>query len=96
MSLDFDSARLANPHLTEEHHVWRDALRRFIDTEIMPHADDWDEAGAIPDALWPKAAEVGLLGPGLEQYGGVPCDIGTPWIVNEELSRVGGVVSPPR
>ena len=90
MSLDFDGARLANPHLTEEHHAWRGALRRFIDTEIMPHADDWDEAGTIPDALWPKAAEVGLLGLGYpEQYGGVPCDSWHSWIVNEELSRVG-------
>ncbi|MEK9990778.1 MAG: acyl-CoA dehydrogenase family protein, partial [Halieaceae bacterium] len=90
MSLDFDSARLANPHLTEEHHAWRDALRRFIDTEIMPYADDWDEAGTIPDALWPKAAEVGLLGLGYpEHYGGVPCDSWHSWIVNEELSRVG-------
>ena len=90
MSLDFDSARLANPHFSEEHHAWRDALRRFIDTEIMPYADDWDEAGAIPDALWPKAAEVGLLGLGYpKQYGGVPCDSWHSWIVNEELSRVG-------
>ena len=62
MSLDFDSARLANPHFTEEHDTWRGALRRFIDTEIMPFADDWDEAGAIPSELWPKAAEVGLWG----------------------------------
>ena len=45
MSLDFDSARIPNPHLTEEHLAWREALRRFIDAEIMPHADDWDEAG---------------------------------------------------
>ncbi|MBM27306.1 MAG: acyl-CoA dehydrogenase [Halieaceae bacterium] len=90
MSLDFDSARLANPHLTEEHHAWRDALRRFVDTEIMPYADDWDEAGAIPDALWPKASQAGLLGLGYpEQYGGVPCDSWHSWIVNEELSRVG-------
>ena len=69
MSLDFDSARLPNPHLTEEHHAWREALRRFVDTEIMPYADDWDEAGAIPNTLWPKAAAVGLLGLGYpEQF----------------------------
>ena len=54
MSLDFDSARLPNPHFTEEHHAWREALRRFIDTEVMPYADDWDEAGAIPTELWSK------------------------------------------
>ena len=90
MSLDFDSARLPNPHFTEEHDAWRAALRRFIDTEVMPYADDWDEAGAIPTELWPKAAEVGLLGLGYpEQFGGTPADSWHSWIVNEELSRVG-------
>jgi len=90
MSLDFDSARLPNPNLTEEHLAWRAALRRFVDTEIMPHADAWDEAGAIPDALWQKAASVGLLGLGYpEVFGGQPADSWYSWIVNEELSRVG-------
>jgi len=41
MSLDFDSARLPNPHLRPEHEAWRTQLRRFIDTEIMPHAESW-------------------------------------------------------
>ena len=90
MSLDFDTARLPNPHLTEMHHAWRAQLRKFIDAEIMPFADDWDEAGSIPIELWPKAAEVGLLGLGYpEEYGGTP---GDPWlgeIAAEELSRVG-------
>ena len=63
MSLDFDSARQPNPHFTEEHHAWREALRRFIDSEVMPYADAWDEAREIPTELWPKAAAVGLLGP---------------------------------
>ena len=56
MNLDFDGARLPNPHMKEEHLAWRAALRRFIDAEIMPYASDWDEAGAMPNSLWPKAA----------------------------------------
>ncbi|MBN7797941.1 acyl-CoA dehydrogenase family protein [Parahaliea mediterranea] len=92
MSLTFDSARLPNPHLTTEHHAWRQQLRRFIDTEIMPHAEDWDEAGHIPIELWPKAAAVGLLGLGYpEAYGGVTegTDLWFGWIANEELARIG-------
>lgn len=90
MTLTFDSARLPNPHLTEDHHAWRAQLRRFVDTEIMPFANDWDEAGAIPDALWPKAAAVGLLGLGYpEQYGGVPGDVWFAQIASEEMARVG-------
>jgi len=39
MSLNFDSARLPNPHLSADHAAWRELLRRFVDTEIMPFAD---------------------------------------------------------
>lgn len=96
MSLDFDSARLPNPNITEEHEAWRTQLRRFIDTEIAPFAEEWDEAGHIPEDLWPKAAEVGLLGMSYpEAYGGISegIDCWHGWITNEELNRfaVGGV-----
>lgn len=98
MSLDFDSARLPNPHLREEHHEWRSQLRRFIDTEIMPFADDWDEACEIPQALWPKAGALGLLGLGYpEVYGGTRAgiDVWHQWITQEELARIGagGIVA---
>jgi len=90
MSLCFDSAQLPNPHFTEEHLAWRQQLRRFVDTEIMPFANDWDEAGEIPLDLWPKAAEVGLLGLGYpEEFGGMPGDVWFSQIASEELARVG-------
>ncbi|MFT5483692.1 MAG: acyl-CoA dehydrogenase [Halieaceae bacterium] len=92
MSLNFDSARLPNPQLTPEHEEWRVHLRRFIDVEIMPFAEDWDEAGHIPIELWPKAAAVGLLGMGYpEEFGGTRegIDCWHSWIANEELARIG-------
>jgi acyl-CoA dehydrogenase len=92
MSLDFDSARLPNPNLLPEHEEWRTQLRRFIDTEIAPFAEEWDEAGHIPIGLWPKAAAVGLLGLGYpEEFGGTSegIDVWHSWITNEELARIG-------
>ncbi len=92
MSLDFDSARLSNPYLTAEHEEWRSQLRRFIDKEIMPFAEEWDEAGKIPDELWPKAAETGMFGLGYsEELGGLEegVDIWHHNILNEEMSRIG-------
>jgi acyl-CoA dehydrogenase len=90
--LGFDSARLYNPFLIEEHHQWRHQLRRFLDREVMPHAQEWDEAGSMPADLWPRAAEIGLLGLGYpEEYGGISdgIDIWYKNILNEELARVG-------
>eukprot|EP01030_Chromulinospumella_sphaerica_P027064 gene27064-27296_t len=39
-------------------------LRRFIEREIMPYVDQWDEAGAIPRDLFLRAGAFGLLGAG--------------------------------
>jgi len=91
-SLGFDSARLYNPFLTEEHEEWRHQLRRFIDKEVAPYAEAWDEAGTMPGDLWPKAADIGLLGLGYpEEYGGIceGIDIWHKNILNEELARIG-------
>jgi len=98
MALDFDTARLPDPHLRSEHEQWRSQLRRFIDVEIMPHVDEWDEAGAVPRELWYKAADIGLLQLGYpEEYGGISegIDIWHHNIVAEELARtsLGGINS---
>ncbi len=92
MPLDFDSTRLQSPFYTEEHQTWRDQLRRFVDTEIMPWVDDWEEAGEVPLELWPKAAAIGLLQMGYpEEYGGISegIDIFFHIIASEELARCG-------
>jgi acyl-CoA dehydrogenase len=98
LSLDFDTARLHNPQLNESHEAWRSQLRRFVDQEITPHVDEWDEQGFLPDELWGRAAAVGLLGLGYpEHYGGTLEGIDH-WhqnIVAEELARtsLGGLPS---
>ena len=96
--MDFDSARLSNSFLTDEHREWQLQLRRFFDKEVAPFAQEWDEAGHIPDDLWPKAAAMGILGLGYsEEYGGTleGIDIWHKNILNEELGRtgVGGVAA---
>jgi acyl-CoA dehydrogenase len=98
MSLTFDSARLPNPAVTQDHEAWRDQLRKFVDKEIAPFVDEWDEQGFLPDELWGKAAEFGLLGLGYpEQYGGTSegIDLYHVNIVSEELCRtsLGGLPS---
>lgn len=92
MSLDFDSAAMHNEKLTEEHHAWRHQLRKFLEVEVEPNLNDWDENGKIPDEMWPKAAEFGLLQLGYpEEFGGISEGIDQHHIniVSEELGRIG-------
>jgi acyl-CoA dehydrogenase len=92
MNIDFDSLQLNSPFYTESHLQWRQQLRKFVEREISPHIDDWEEAGELPLELWRKAAEVGLLQLGYdESYGGVSegIDIFHTIVSSEELARCG-------
>ena len=84
--------------MDETHTEWRRSVRGFIDREIMPHVEDWEEAGRIPRDLFKKASAAGLLGLGYPtEYGGE----GTEFdrfhgiVTSEELARIGagGVAS---
>ncbi len=60
---------------TEERQQFRDMTRRFIEAELQPHADAWDEAGEIPWEVHQKVGALGTWGFGIdEQYGGLGFD----------------------
>ena len=91
MSLDFDSARLNNSHLTAEHEEWRAQLRRFFDREVIPFADQWDEDGRFLMSCGPRLRRWAFLGLGYpEEFGGVSegIDIWHKNILNEEMARI--------
>ena len=57
--------------VTESHQMVRETARRFAETEIRPHAAEWEEAGEFPVGLYRKAADAGILGVGFpEEVGG--------------------------
>jgi acyl-CoA dehydrogenase len=92
MTIDFDSLQLKSPFYTESHQQWREQMRRFVDKEITPYVDDWEEAGEVPLELWSKAADVGLLQMGYpEEYGGISegIDAFHTIIASEEIARCG-------
>jgi acyl-CoA dehydrogenase len=73
-----------------ERDVFRASVRRFVEREIAPHVDAWDEAGAFPRELYAKAAAAGLLGLGYpEHLGGTPAGMAWRLIVGEEIARAG-------
>ncbi|HEX6957124.1 MAG TPA: acyl-CoA dehydrogenase family protein [Ferrovibrio sp.] len=79
-----------SPYYTPEHEAFRAQLRRFVEKEIAPYADAWDEAGEFPRALYRKAAAVGLLQLNFpEAYGGIAADRFYAIIASQELARAG-------
>src|SRR5271155_1721302 len=91
-TIDFDSTRPPSPFMRDTHHAWRRELRRFIEREIMPHVEEWEEAEEIPLSLYKKASEFGLLRMGYpEAYGGISegLDRFHNIVTSEELARIG-------
>jgi len=74
----------------EEHEAFRDAIRRFIAREIVPHYREWEDAGMVPRAAWLRAGQMGMLGPDVPlEYGGPGGDFLFNAIVHEELAYAG-------
>ena len=62
--------------------------RELAEAEIVPNAGEWDRAHRFPDELYPKLAELGLMGVCIpEEYGGAGADFLSYILVLEELSR---------
>jgi acyl-CoA dehydrogenase len=73
-----------------EHEQFRDSVRRFIEREITPHHERWEEEGVVDRELWRKAGAAGLLCPNLpEEYGGYGADYLFNVVITEEMSRAG-------
>jgi len=74
----------------EEHDIFRDAFKKFIDKEITPFMEQWEENEIIPKEIWKKMGENGFLCPWLEEkYGGSGVGFEYSVIINEELSYIG-------
>jgi acyl-CoA dehydrogenase len=82
---------------TEEHRIFRDSLKRFLAKEIVPHIEEWEEAGIVPREAWKKMGEQGFLAMNVpEEYGGLGADFLYSVIVTEELTRTNhsGLAAP--
>ncbi|HVO05236.1 MAG TPA: acyl-CoA dehydrogenase family protein [Burkholderiaceae bacterium] len=77
-------------YFSADHEAFRAGVRRFVEAEIAPHAQSWDEAGSFPRELYRKAAAVGITGVGYpEALGGTPADIFYGIAAAEEIARAG-------
>ncbi len=75
-----------------EHEQFRDAVRSFAQSEIVPHLLRWDENGAVDRDLWRQCGELGFLCPAIPaEYGGADSDRLYSMILLEELAPLGGL-----
>jgi len=74
----------------EEHEMFRDSVRRFLDEEVVPFHAQWEKDGQVDRELWRKAGAQGYLVPQApETYGGAEADFRYNAIIDEEVSRSG-------
>jgi len=73
---------------TPEHETFRDSVRRFLETEVKPHDERWQEQGYADKAVWRKAGENGFLCMSMpEAYGGSGADKLYSMVLIEEQAR---------
>jgi acyl-CoA dehydrogenase len=96
------------PPFGDEHEQLRESVRRFIDKELRPHAQEWEDERWFPNSVFHRMAELGYLGLKYpEEYGGEGGDSLHDAVLTEELPRAGsgglsagigahiGIATPP-
>jgi acyl-CoA dehydrogenase len=74
----------------ETHRLVRQTVRKFVEKEIKPFVQEWEERGEFPRNLYRQAGAAGILGIGYpEQYGGTEGDIFVKVAAIEEVARCG-------
>ncbi len=78
-----------NLYFNEEHEMFRSSLRDFLNKEVVPYVDKWEEEGKIEKSIWTKLGDMGYLGLSYpEEFGGLDLDIFYTIILLEELQKV--------
>jgi len=90
MKFEFSDESTFQEYFGAAHKMVRRSVKEFVDKEIVPHIDEWEELNEFPRALYVKAGDVGILGIGYpEEYGGTPGDIFFQVAAWEEIMRCG-------
>jgi acyl-CoA dehydrogenase len=102
------AARAPIPPFTREHEDFRAVVRRYVERELYPHAQEWEEARWFPNEVFHGLAAQGYLGLKYpEEYGGQDGGYVADAVFTEELARCGsgglaagigahiGIATPP-
>jgi alkylation response protein AidB-like acyl-CoA dehydrogenase len=75
----------------EEHEEFRATVRQFIEREVMPYHEEWEQAGVVDRSVWLAAGKQGLLGISVDERfgGGGVDDFRFNAVLVEEMARAG-------
>ncbi len=77
-------------YFKEEHELFRDSVRKFLQKEVVPFINTWEEERRIPKEIFKKMGEQGYLGLNFpEEYGGIGADFWYSVVFLEEIAKVG-------
>ncbi|MCJ7758380.1 MAG: acyl-CoA dehydrogenase family protein [Gillisia sp.] len=80
---------MSDMYFTEEHQLFRKSFQDFLQKEVVPHIDKWEETGTIERFIWKKFGDMGYFGliyP--EKFGGLDLDLFYTVIFLEELQKI--------
>ena len=76
-------------YFTEEHELFRQSLKDFLQKEVVPHIEKWEKTGTIERFIWKKFGEMGFFGIAYpEAYGGMNLDLFYTVVFLEELQKI--------
>jgi citronellyl-CoA dehydrogenase len=76
-------------YFTDAHEELRLHIRRFLEKEVQPHLEEWEEK-TFPDSIMQRFGELGFLGLRYPpEYGGQGGDYFSAMVLSEEMARAG-------
>lgn len=75
-------------YFTEEHDIFRQSVRQFVENEVVSRANEFEENQQVPKDVWKRMGELGFLGINFpETYGGSDVDFFFSVVLLEEMAR---------
>ena len=76
-------------YFTDAHEELRLQIRRFLEKEVQPHLEEWEEK-TFPSSIFERLGELGFLGLRYPpEYGGQGGDYFSAVVLSEEMARIG-------
>lgn len=79
---------MTSQYFNQDHQLFRQSVRQFIEKEVIPNAEKWETERQIPKSIFQKMGELGYLGINFsEDYGGTNADLWYSVVFLEEIAR---------